>query len=275
MKWTRLVTLFLFLIAFICLYLWLRLDGQISEFGLNAFTETLGIIVTVLIVDQLIRRQEQVRLLPQQAAAYEDVRLLISRMVSFWSETYKSSVTGSAPESLEELFSEESLTKICNHLNMDSQPNVVPRRTWWEWFPQNQIDFRKKAETILERHNSILDPEAYGAVHKIATHIMDPEMIATSRQIDIKSGFPRPKVLGSYWFPIEDYGSPILELVSWCKKKEKVLETAGIKNLKKVISDVYKWESQTLPPCMIDDSELQRQINAVEKFRKDNKTINL
>lgn len=80
-----------------CLYLWLRLYGQISDFGLNAFTETLGIIVTVLIVDQLIRRQEQVRLLPQQATAYEDVRLLISRMVSFWSETFKLSVPGPAP----------------------------------------------------------------------------------------------------------------------------------------------------------------------------------
>lgn len=269
------MTLFLILIASICLYLWLRLSGGISEFGLNAFTETLGILVTVLIVDQLIRRQEQVRLLPQQAAAYEDVRLLATRMVSFWSETYKSSVPGPAPTSLNELFSDKSLEQICNNLNMDSQPNVVPRRTWWEWFPQNQMDFIKKAETILERHNSILDPEAYAAVHKIATHIMDPEMIGTSRQIDIKTGFPRPKVLGSYWVPLEDYAGPILTLVSWCEKKVKVLEAAGIKNLKKVISEVNQWEPQTSPPCMIDESELQRQIEAVEKFRESNKTINL
>jgi len=275
MKWTRLVTLFLILIASVCLYLWLRLRGGISEFGLNAFTETLGILVTVLIVDQLIKRQEQVRLLPQQAAAYEDVRLLTTRMVSFWSETYKSCVPGPAPTSLKELFSEKSLETICNLLSMDSQPNVVPTRTWWEWFPQSQKDFIKKAETILERHNAILDPEAYSAVHKIATHIMDPGMIATARQIDIKSGFPRPKVLDSYWVPLEGYGGQILSLVSWCEEKVNVLESAGIKNLKKVISEVNQWEPQTSPPCMIDESELQQQIKAVEKFRKNNKTINL
>ena len=136
------------------------------------------------------------------------------------------------------------------------------------------MDFKKKAETILERHNSILDPEAYSAVHKIATHMMDPEMIATSRQIDVKSGFPRPKVLGSYWFPIEDYAGPILTLVSWCEKKVTMLESSGITNLKKVISQVNKWETQISPPCMIDEAELQRQIEAVEKFRENNKTIN-
>ncbi len=273
MKWTRLVTLFLILIGSVCLYLWTRFSGGVSEFGLNAFTETLGILVTVLIVDQLIRRREESRLLPQQAAAYEDVRLLISRMVSFWSETYKSSVSGASPATLEDLFSDKSFEKICSHLNMDSQPNVIPRRTWWEWFPQNMMEFKKMAETILERHNFILDPEAYSAVHKIATHILDPEMITTSRQIDMKSGFPRPKVLGHYWFLIEDYAAPILYLVSWCEKKRKLLESSGATNLKKVISQINPWESQNSPPCMINEIELQRQIEAMRKFHENNKTI--
>jgi hypothetical protein len=273
MKWTRLITLVLILIASAFLYMWLILKGEISDLGLNAFTETLGILITVLIVDYLIQKREETRLLPQQAAAYEDVRLLTSRLVSFWIETYKSSVPGAAPKTLDELFSAESFDKICNNLNMDSQPNVIPRRTWWEWFPQNLTEFQTKSETILERHNSILDPEAYSAVHKLATHIMQPDMIATSRQIDRTSGFPRPKVLGSYWFPIEEYQEPILSLVSWCIHKEDTLKSSGLKNLKSVISKVTPWETQDSPECMIDENELQKQINAVEEFRKSNKTL--
>ena len=272
-KWTRLVTLFLFLIASICLFLWIIIGGDIGQFGLNAFTEILGIIVTVLIVDQLIKRQEEARLLPQQAAAYEDVRLLTSRIVSFWSNTYKSCIPGQPPQTIEELLSKQSLESICNNLNLDSNPKVLPKRTWWEWFPQNLIEFRTQAETILERHNSILDPAAYAAVHKIATYIIRPEMIATSRQIDIQSGFPRSKILGSYWHLIGDYSGPTLTLVSWCQYKIQKLESSGLENLEKVVSQVEQWDPQASPPCMISQEELQKQIEAIKIFRENYKEL--
>ena len=155
-KWKIMVTLLLLSIASACLILWLGLAGTISDFGLNAATETLGILITVLIVDQLIKRHEDVRLLPKQAAAYEDVRLLTSLIVSFWADAYKACVPGAAPKSVEELFNKSSLDTICNNLNMDSQPKVMPAQTWWEWFPRNMMDFRKQAEIILERHKMII-----------------------------------------------------------------------------------------------------------------------
>ncbi len=189
MKWTGFVTLILSIIAGICLFLWLRFTGEVSNFGLNAFTESLGILVTVLIVDQLIRRQEEVRLLPLQASSYEDVRLLTTRIVVFWTSVYRASVPGPCPATLEELFSKESFEKMGKYLNMDSQPAVVPRRTWWEWLPENLTEFKKKAETILERHNFILDPKTYLAVHKLATDGLEPGMITTLKVTDAQSGF--------------------------------------------------------------------------------------
>lgn len=78
MRHKRLLVLLMCFIATACLYLWLGTQGESSNFGLNAFTETLGILITVLIVDHLIKRQEELRSLPQKATAYEDVRLLTS-----------------------------------------------------------------------------------------------------------------------------------------------------------------------------------------------------
>lgn len=272
-KWKLLVTSVLLLIAAACLLLWLGLTGAMSDFGLNAATETLGILITVLIVDQLIKRHEEVRLLPQQAAAYEDVRLLTSRIVIFWAETYKSCVPGAAPESVEELFGKESLKKVYNNLNMDSKPNAIPTQTWWKWFPHNMTEFRKLGGVILERHNTILDPQAYSTVHKITTNMVDPYTIAIVRKYDVASGFPRPKVLSSYWVMTEEYGDAVITLVKWCEARAKRLEAAGIRDLKQVTAQIYKWDEQTSPPCMIDPDELQRQIRAVEEFRENNKTI--
>lgn len=267
LKWKLLVIVLLLLIAAVCLVLWLTPSWGMSEFGLNAFTETLGILVTVLIVDQLIKRHEEMRLLPQQAAAYEDVRLLASRIVLFWAETYKSCVPGAAPGSVGELFNEMSLKQIYNKLDMDSQPRVIPAQTWWEWFPENMKSFRKLAEVILERHNTILDPQAYSAVHVIATSMADPDVIATIRSNDSKEAFPRPRVLGAYWPVIDGYYAAVIALVRWCEARVKRLESYGIRDLNEVVQ-IPRWEEQASPPCMLEPEELQKQIRAVEEFRE-------
>lgn len=218
-------------IAVICYLLWNFGSGSLKEFGLNAFTETLGILITVVLVDYLIKKQEENRLLPQQASAYENVRLLTSLIISFWTDTYKESVSGSPPDSLEMLFSKQSFDKIGQNLNLDSQPSVIPKRTWWEWLPKNLREFNQLAEKILERHNTILDPEAYFAVHKIAAEGIKPELLITMREVDKSAGFPRPKILQCYWYMPEEHMEAILELTKWCTNKAEFLESKGIKNL--------------------------------------------
>ncbi len=99
-----------------------KLEGLWSE----SFTETLGILVTVILVDHLIKKREENRLLPQQASAYEDVRLLVSRIISFWADAYKETVPGPPPSSLSALLSKESFDKIGLNLNLDSQSHVYP-----------------------------------------------------------------------------------------------------------------------------------------------------
>lgn len=268
MRHKRLLVLLMFLIASGCLYLWIATSGETSNFGLNAFTETLGILVTVLIVDHLIQRQEELRSLPQKATAYEDVRLLTTRIVGFWSEVYRACVPEPSPASVNELFCETSFKKMQRNLNLDAQPNVTPTRTWWDWFPQSLSDHKKRAETILERHNNVLDPATYAHVHQIATEGMDPDIFHTLRQSDHQMGFPRPHILASYFFLPESYCETIISLVSWCEKQVGQLEGNGIVGLKRVGATIGPWAQQSNPQSMIAEQELLRQLAAMQQFRE-------
>jgi hypothetical protein len=269
----RLIVLMIILLASVCLVFWVNFNGSLSDFGLNGFTEALGILVTVLFIDQIIKRQEELRSLPQRATAYEDVRFLTSRIISFWCDVLKSCVADPSPDNYSELFNKENFEKILQNLNLDSQPNVIPKRTWFDWFPENLADHKKRAETILERHNYVLDPNAYLNVHKIATDGIDPQMIKSLLDIDRRSGFPRVHILASYWLLPEDYCNIMLELIVWCENQYKILERRGIRNLKKV-SGIPKWNAQPNPPCLISATELERQIAAMKEFQESGEKIN-
>jgi len=263
----RILAAILAVLAITCFIIWRFADGDLRDFGLNAFTEVSGIIATVFIVDYLIKRKDEHRLLPQKARAYEDVRILTSRVVSFWTDIRESCVPGPWPSTLDELFSNDSFTAILHNLDMDSASNVIPKRTWWTYFPQNIKEFKNHAERLLERHNQILEPKTYASVHILATEVMDPSLIATINSIDAKISFPRPRVLGSYYIVSDEYRNAIIDLVRWCQKMREFLENNGFDNLRQVISEPKKWDPKDPPPCMISPEKIKIQFSDMELYR--------
>lgn len=261
------MVLLLLAVAETCLALWLFAEDGFKDFGLNAFTETLGILFTVLIVDSLIKRRDELHMLPQKATAYEDVRLLASRMVQFWAETYRSCVPEASPATASDLLTDDSFDKMAASLNLDAHPNVKPKCTWWEWLPHNLLEHKSMASTILERHNSILEPSIYAHVHKIAVDTLDPNLIITIRNHDIAERFPRPHVLCSYYTFLDGYIDSIKQLVIWCEKQHNFLEKNGVKGLKRVASTIGPWEKNENPPSKMDENALKASIDAVEKYR--------
>ncbi len=151
----------------------------------------------------------------------------------------------------------------------------IPKRSWWQWLPENLEDFNHLAEKILERHNNILDPEAYFAVHKIVSEGMKPEMITSLHNLDKLAGIPRPRILSCYWYMPQEHMESILQLTSWCTNRADLLESKGIKNLKKVISEIQPWEPMTSPSCMIDPISREQQYKEYNDFQKSNKQLNL
>lgn len=266
-KENAVLVVILLAIALVCALVWAFGSAAASSFGLNALTETLGILVTVLLVDHLIQRQSERRALPQRAAAYEDTRLFLARMIGLWTDAYSDSAIGPAPRTISDLFSGEAFDDILTHLNIDGQANVVPRRQWFEWFPERLTELRKQGECILERHNSILAPEAYSWVHQLSTEGPDPGYIRVIRDLDRSDRFPRPTNLGSYWPLPEAFLQSVLALVEWAQKEETYLRAAGVAAVRAAPRTVKTWEPNHTPRSRISDQELMQQIALVDKFR--------
>jgi hypothetical protein len=254
-------------VAVACLALWVFGENGASDFGLNAFTETLGIAVTVFLIDHLIKRHEQHKFLPQRASAYEDVRLMTSRIVSFWTHAYRVSVPEPPPKSVVELLSEETIQKIGSFLHLDSMPNIAPARSCWDWIDEATSDSKRRSEQILERHNGMLDPNAYAAVHTVASDIMVPGLMRGMLSADQQSGFPRPRNFGSYCFFQRPYFDAVLRLIEWCESERKCLEDCGYPGLKEVCNSVHPWTLKEDPQCMIPSELLKKQMAEVADFR--------
>lgn len=264
-----LTILCLLLIGLLC---WMC-STKTEQFGLNFFTEMLGVAVTVFVIDRLIQNREETRSIPQKLAAYEDVRLYTSRYISFWTSAYRESVPEDEPETIEAFFSKIGMTKILNHLYMDSEPNVTPPRKWWDWIVHNAKEFKDNGDKLLDRHSHNLDPVAFGYVHQLTESMFNNVLLMSPsiRQSDISMKFPRVKVLGSYSMPPpkEDYEA-ILGLVKWCNEQYSILKKHS--NSIKMVSEYYKDKNRIMPPkCMIPKEILEQQLKELNEFRQRNK----
>jgi hypothetical protein len=285
---TRNLTIPLAVLALICLFFYQKNIPGLADFGLNAFTEILGIILTVVFVDQLIRQQELRRTLPLQAAAYEDIRLLTTRVIRFWEDafsqavprpasseliqfweaTYKKPISQPVPRTVEQLLSIETIDVIRIYLDLDSQPNVTPQRTWWEWLPEQEQDFRARSERILQRHMGMLDPQTYALIHQFISSVDFNPNIRTKRKSDQELGYPRPQNLGSYWTTNSEALNTVIKLNEWCIETKQFLEKQGMSGLLNPVFTLNSFDENPLPKCMMNRDKFLQQALAVQAYRE-------
>jgi len=254
------------------LFLWF-FSSKTEDFGLNFFTEMLGVVVTVFIVDRIIKKREETKNIPIKLAIYEDVRLYASRYIKFWTDTYRQSVPEEDPETIEDFFSANGMTKILNNLYMDAEPNVIPSRKWWDWVTQNAKEFKDTGDKIIDRHSSNLEPMVFGYVHQLAESDFNNFLlqIGALRQSDILTNFPRVPILANYSLkPKEEDFKAILGLIDWCNETYAKLNKHS-KSIKKV-SEYIPFKDKKLPPkSMIPSLVFKEQIENQKKARNQNK----
>jgi hypothetical protein len=187
-----------------------------------------GIITIGQALNAMSEKAEEKKRMPHRIAAYEDVRLLTRDLVCYWANIYHYSVPFSFPSSVEELLSQESINKMGKYLDLNSKPVVTPERTWWEWLPQQVESQTKLAETILERHISVLEPQAYSYIHNLlSAGILSQSrygLISAIRKSDEQSNNQRSSFLANYHFENAQSLKPIVELQKWCRAEYKELQ---------------------------------------------------
>lgn len=250
MRYKIAIILMSLVVLLLCFALWIFGSSPVSEFGLNAFTEASGIIFTILIIDSLMRKREEIKILPRKAAEYDDVCSLISKITMFWVDAYRNSIPGSSPSTIENLFSEKTFNDIFENLNLDADANTIPPTKWRVNISNLLSDYRKEAQAVLNRHLNTMDPEIYRCVHQMATAGMNPELILTLPVMLASSGYSVGNCLKTHFFIPEEYRNSAIRAYQWCENQEKVLNKKGVRDLRK-LSSIPKWIENDSPAARI------------------------
>lgn len=217
-KYQLLIILGLFLVT--ALLLWLKADNELKDFGLNFFTEILGVAITVFIIDSLAQSRESERMKPLKLAEFEDAKNLFNRFISFWYVTYSRSVPEEYPETFDEFLSDNGIGKIFNYLNIDSKPSQNDSLTWIQWVQNNHSEWLDICNRYLERHAANADPELYKLIHAFVEcpFMKTIPMMNAFKKVKEKNDSPGLNALSGYLPKPRKNDYEILQKMNRCLK---------------------------------------------------------
>lgn len=222
-----------------------------------------------LVIEILSGNRGKEKLLPQNVATYEDVRLFVSRYIGFWTTAFRDSVPEDDPKNLERFFSASGMPKIFHTLYMDSEPDLAPPKPYWEWIVENVKAFSEAGDTMLDRHSDVLEPSVRSYIHQLTkcSCNMLLSRIPVQVQSDSEREYPRIRILYCYSEPPgnKDFEA-ILGLFSWCET-----QYAKIKKIKPDISRVAQYrpmrDKKHPPKCLIPEHVLKEQTDEFNRFQ--------
>ena len=217
-KYQLVIILGLFLVT--GLLLWLKSDNELRDFGLNFFTEILGVAITVFIIDGLSQIREYERMKPLKLAEFEDAKNLFNRFISFWYVTYSRSVPEEYPETFDEFLSDNGIGKIFNYLNIDSKPSQNESLSWTQWIQDNHNDWVELSNRFLERHSANADPELYKLIHAFVEcpFMKTIPMMNAFKKVREKNDSPRLSALSGYLPKPRKADYEVLQKMNRCLK---------------------------------------------------------
>ena len=136
----------------------------LKDASLNVGTEVFGILLTVWLIDAVIRRNEQVNRDRVVTVAFAQMRLPLRRHLTMLLGMYKAAVTHAPqnpPRELRELFGPDYPVQLAFLDFAKPAPlmNVQPL-SWFDYFTHEVESFRSALARTIEKYATFLDPEA-------------------------------------------------------------------------------------------------------------------
>lgn len=207
-----------------------------ADFGLNAFTETLGVTLTVLVIDYLFQKQKEVNILPRRVATFDDIVLLHNRSVKIFHDIHSIAGNSKYNRSIEELLNPQHISKS-SHLLSVMQILPINPKTGLPKLIDNSIDKidnnQKLAEKILARHQLIICHDAYKIIHKLCSLPIPSESLKGAQQFGVAF-----EIL--FDFSVENsniirYLNKIQKLNEWVVQEHEELTNLGCIDLRPIV----------------------------------------
>lgn len=199
-----------------------ELTSAKANFAMNALTETVGILFTVLLIDHANKRNDEKRMLEQRKWAYIDIHHSFRRVYDFWAMLYFHNYRTGVPK-MDEIFNITIRSRIAMAIKLDSSSPKSWYKNYWECIIEESLGQERHFEQLLVRHSNVLNPKAAAIITEILSTYFSPENHLANINRELRwtvhnNGTP-PKCLFDCW-PVNsstDGFTALNELHKWCK----------------------------------------------------------
>jgi hypothetical protein len=204
-----------------------------NDFGANAITESLSILITVAVLDTLIKVKDKKDKTPLLCSQYIDIARFVNTFMEFWNSIHIAACKDHETAPAEVLFSNVTFEELFSRLDMTRYPNVNPKRTWFDWFAENGKRFENQAKELMDRYIGIMEPELYSCIHYIKDESRFFSLmmnITFMRDYHIQNKIPKPNNLWSFFPMVDDkFFASVLYINKWKNEQYCYLAKKGLK----------------------------------------------
>jgi hypothetical protein len=233
------------------------------EFAMHLLVAMIEVLITVNIVEEIVRRDRLSKNLPFRAAVYLDLCGLNNRLVGFWFELFQHSVSVQSLSRIEDLYSLDAFEEIFRNLDLNAAAPVRPPIPVSEWISKIVHELLDQIDKLRDRYSGHLDPQ----IHYLLTEVMNSPMTGSMLQaklilkLSVDMKIPRPTVLMvNSTGPDEEAIRIYLKIYKWLLDERKDL-TVTFPDLLKP-SEIFKHSLTASLTCKIDPVVLRRQTDA-------------
>lgn len=180
-----LLSLVLLVLTGIGLFLW-RQTGDLHDFGLNFTSEMLGALITVFVVDILIRQRDAQQRLPYRLVAYQEMSALLNQFLELIFSLYEQSVGEPAPPTVEGFIQQRCPTRCLYSCDLNRLPRVTPPQSLADYLASSSFKLQETSIRVIERFSLFTEPKPIRLIHLI---FQDSAFLPSLRQL---AGSPVP-----------------------------------------------------------------------------------
>ncbi|MEW5687225.1 MAG: hypothetical protein AB1942_20105 [Pseudomonadota bacterium] len=144
------------------------------EIGWNFFAELVGVLLTVLVIDRLMREAGEAQLKPVRHMAYSEAEAIARQCRQLLREAIECTVSASDLDQLEAGWDVDAAATLMQRLNFDaSSPTMVPVNGNLVWLPWRKSlhftfsDSLRRVAQFIPRYVAFVDPGIVTALRAI------------------------------------------------------------------------------------------------------------
>lgn len=259
-----------FAIASLLLWLFSTENHELSDLWLNLLAGFISSLLTIAVIDRIIKSQKNKNERPLRLAMYRDIQLFTSRFIDLWREMYVQSVENRSEISINHLFDIDNINSIRDNLNLEGFPNIAPPQNWFVYIDSCRRDLVERGEKIINSYVSIADPEVIQSIHYLINDsffIGNLNILQRIHSFDIANQIPRPTLLSCYIpEPNESDKKMTSQLFAWCHTQYNNLHSTTKQDsieIYPIPTQVYILNPTTLPTSIMKE---ETKLELFERF---------